>query len=366
MVPIATTADTPESVDILTLAGSNHVLRLPELMGEANARRISGVDARAHVIGRFDNLLIAEATATGTPLVGKTLAQSRLREHAGVSVIGLWKRGVFEPAHRDSLIDADSILVLAGSREQLERYDELFCIYHVSGGAVIIIGAGRVGRATARALERREVDYRIVEQMPERIRNPEKYVLGSAADVQTLKKAGIADAPAIVITAHDDDTNIYLTLYCRRLRPDVQIISRATRERNVSTLHRAGADFVLSYASMGAGAILESLQGAGILVLAEGLNVCECEVPEILADKRLGETEITRRTGCNIVALRVDGHLVLNPDASAVIPKNGQMIFIATTEAEKRFLEEYGVRLVTRKVVAPMRSAAPPPHTRLG
>ena len=49
----------------------------------------------------------------------------------------------------------------------------------------------------------------------------------------------------------NDDTNIYLTIYCRKLHPDIQIISRANRERNVSTLHRAGADFVASYASMG-------------------------------------------------------------------------------------------------------------------
>ncbi len=358
-VPIVTTADSVESVDILNLAGSTNVLRLPELMGEANARRISGVDARTHVIGQFDNLFIAEATASGTPLVGKTLAQSRLREYAGVSVIGLWKRGQFEAATRDSLIDANTILVLAGTKDQLSRYDELFCIYHVSGGRVIIIGAGRVGRATARALEKREVDYRIVEQVPSRIRNSEKYILGSAADVATLEQAGIQDAPAILITVHDDDTNIYLTLYCRRLRPDVQIISRSTLERNVSTLNRAGADFVLSYASMGAGAILESLQGSGVLMLAEGLNICETEVSPILAGKRLGETDITRRTGCNIIALRENGSLILNPDASTVIPKEGQVIFIASTEGEKRFLDEYKVRLVTRKAVSPLHAPRP-------
>jgi len=350
--PIVTTADSAESVDILTLAGSTHVLELPELMGEANARRVSGVDATAHLVGRFDGLLIAEATAAGTPLVGKNLAQSRLRELAGVSVVGLWKRGAFEPATGDSVIDAHSVLLLAGSQSQIDRYNELFCIYHVSHGAVIIIGGGRVGRATARALKEREVPYKIVEQKAERIRD-EHYIHGNAAEVATLERAGLVDTPAIIITAHDDDINIYLTLYCRRLRPDVQIISRSTLERNISTLHRAGADFVLSYASMGAMAILELLQGTGVLMLAEGLNVCETDIPDSLAGKSLAEAALTRVAGCNIVALRVGETLSINPDAATILPPGGQMIFIANTEGEARFLQAFKAHIVTRRTPTP-------------
>lgn len=350
-VPIVATADLADSEDILALAGASRVLRLPELMGEANARRVSGVDARAHVIGQFNRLLIAEATATGTPLVGKTLAQSRLRQHAGVSVIGLWKRGHFEPATRDSVIDDSTIMVFAASQEQLEKYNELFCIYHVSGGQVIIVGNGRVGRATARALAARDVDYRVIELNPDRIRDPEKEILGSAADVATLERAGFGDSPAIILTAHDDDTNIYLTLYCRRLRPDIQIISRSTFERNVSTLYRAGADFVLSYASMGAGAILEQLQGEGVLTLAEGLNISEAEIPSTLAGRFLADCDIRRRTGCTIVAFRHNSHVNINPDGMTIIPDGGTMIFVATSEAERRFFTEFGVKVTKRKHV---------------
>ena len=72
-------------------------------------------------------------------------------------------------------------------------------------------------------------------------------VFGDAADLNTLKKAGIGCAPSIIITTGDDDVNIYLTIYCRKLRADIQIISRAKHERNISKLHRAGADLVMSY-----------------------------------------------------------------------------------------------------------------------
>ncbi|MEO5721131.1 MAG: NAD-binding protein [Chthoniobacterales bacterium] len=274
--PIVVSANSPDAVDILELAGSAKVIQLADIMGQALARRITGVDARAHIIGEVRGILIAEATAAGTPLVGKTLAQSKLRQSAGVTVIGLWRRGDFEMATAETKIDADSVMVIAGSAEQLQAYDELFCIYHVSSEPVVVVGAGRVGRATASALVEREVNYRIVETNPDRIRN-EHYILGDAADLATLEKAGIRETPAVVITTHDDDTNVYLTLYCRKLRPDVQIISRAALERNTSTLYRAGADFVLSYASMGATMIFNVLRKTDILVIAEGLHVAETE-----------------------------------------------------------------------------------------
>ena len=352
-VPIVTTASSSDAVDILRLAGSSDVIQLSTMMGQALARRIIGADARAHVIAEFGDLLIAEAIAAGTPLVGKTLAGSNLRKLTGLSVIGIWKRGQYEIASAESLIDANSILVLSGSTEQLRKYDELFCIYHVSAGAVIIVGGGRVGRAIGRALKARDVDFRIVESNPARIRDQTIYVEGSADDYETLERAGIDHAPAIVITTHDDDMNIYLTIYCRRLRPDIQIISRSTRERNVSTLHRAGADFVLSYASMGATTIFNYLRRAGVVVIAEGLHLTETRVPHPLAGRTLAEAAIPGKTGCNVVALRTKGKLIINPEPSTILEGGAEIILIGTPEAEQRFMQLYGAETLSVQPVAP-------------
>ena len=45
-----------------------------------------------------------------------------------------------------------------------------------------------------------------------------RYIQGSAADREILDKAGIAGTPSIIITTHDDNLNIYLTIYCGRTR----------------------------------------------------------------------------------------------------------------------------------------------------
>ncbi len=341
-LPIITSASDEASVDILDLAGSNYVLRLEEMIGQSFDRRTVGGDAMSQVIGQFDDLLIAEATAHHTPLVGQTLLESRLREKAGITVVGVWERGRFELARPETVIHDNTVLVLAGSKEHLVRYDELFCLYHRSTAPVVILGGGRVGRATARALARRQVDYRIVEVLRDRIGDPEKYVHGSAADLATLEKAGIREAPTVIITTHEDDLNVYLTIYCRQLRPDIQILSRTTHERNMATLHRAGADIVLSYASIGASAVMNLLQSSKILMVAEGLDLFKVRVPAELSGRMIAESSIRERTGCSVVALGTERGMELVSNPATILPTGADIVLIGNIEAEKRFLALYG------------------------
>ncbi len=341
-LPIITSAFDASSVDVLKLAGSSYVLRLEEMIGQSFARRTLGGDAKSHMIGKFDELLIAEATAHDTPLVGKTLRESGLRQNLGITVVGVWERGRFEPARAETMINNHTVLVLAGSKEHMTRYDELFCIYNVSSEPVVIVGGGRVGRATARALARRNVDYRIVEPRAERVSDPEKCVIGSAADLEVLEKAGIRKTSTVIITPHDDDLNVYLTIYCRQLRPDVQILSRATHERNVAKMHRAGADSVLSYASIGTSVVMNLLQRSTILMVAEGLNLFKVRVPGEFAGKTIGETSIRETTGCSVVAIRTERGMEVVPSPSAVLSPDADIVLIGTTEAEEHFLKLYG------------------------
>jgi voltage-gated potassium channel len=65
----------PESVDVLQLAGNTQVLELAEMLGQSLARRTLGGDHRANIVGEFEELVVAEAPVTGTPMVGKTLGE---------------------------------------------------------------------------------------------------------------------------------------------------------------------------------------------------------------------------------------------------------------------------------------------------
>jgi len=271
--------------------------------------------------------------------VGKSLAEAGLRRMTGTSVIGVWERGRFESARPETVISDGTVLVLAATAEQIANYNRLLVIYNQSDEPVIIIGAGRVGLATARALERRGVDYRIVEQDPARVQDDGKYVGGSAAELEVLQRAGIKSAPAVVITTRDDDTNVYLAIYCRKLRPDLQIIARANDERNIGTLHRAGTDFVMSYASMGASAVANMLKGSSTLMIAEGLELFRLPVPEVLTRQSIAESSLRSLTGCTVVAVCGDDGMEVNPDPTVPLPKGVEVILIGSVEGERKFLQ---------------------------
>jgi voltage-gated potassium channel len=337
-VPVVAMVRSEDSIDILKLAGCEHVIYLPSLLGQSLARRTMGESARVHVIGRIDELIIGEAPVLDTPLVGKTLASSRIREVVGVNVIGFWERGKFLTPKPDTLINEHTILVMAGTIEQLRNYNEFFGIFHAVEGGVMIVGGGRVGRACAKALRARQMDYVIVEKRPDMVKNPDDYVLGDAADYEVLKKAGIDTIHTVIITSNEDEMNIYLTLYFRKLRPDLKITSRSTLERNVSTLHRAGADFVLSYASMGANAIFNVMDNNEVLMLAEGLNVFRYDTPRKFVGKNLIETDIREKTGCSVIGIQKNDNIDINPAPWKPFEENTVMILIGTIESERKFI----------------------------
>ncbi len=339
-IPIVANADLDDSVDILELAGSTYVFQFMKMLGQSLARRVLGASTRANAIGSIDTLLIAEASAMRTPLEGKTLQQGRLRELIGITVVGVWERGRFEIPTAQTLISPTTVLLLAGSAEQLKNYDEHFGHYQEHQAPVLILGGGRVGCASAKVLHERNIHYRIIEKDPELI-DGEEYVHGSAADINTLMRAGIEEAPSVLITTHDDPTNIYLTIYCRRLRPDIQIISRANLDRNISTLHTAGADLVVSYASIAANMILNLLKPDELLMLAEGLNVFRVDMHSSLVGKSLAESHIRKETGCSVIAIYDAGKMITSPDPSFCFGEDNELIMIGTTEAEKRFFRTY-------------------------
>jgi Trk K+ transport system NAD-binding subunit len=339
--PIVALARDHDSVDILQLAGATQVLELADMLGRSLARRALGGETRANVIGRFASLVIAEAPVMGTPLVGRKLADSGLREATGLTVVGLWERGRFTPAGPQSRIESSSVLLLAGTEDQLQAFDDLVVIYNAPDDPVLILGGGRVGRAAAASLAERGVPYRIVEKNPAMVRDSEHYVEGSAADRSVLERAGIGAAPTTIVTTNHDATNVYLTIYCRRLRPSMQIIARSNLERNITTLHRAGADLVMSYPSMGADAIFNVLEQNDVFMLAEGLDVFRYPAPATLAGRTLAESRIREDTGCLVLAIEIDGELVPSPPPSTRIPARAELILIGTTAAGRRFKDEF-------------------------
>ncbi len=345
-VPIVGVVEHEDSTDILELSGCNHVLPLKVRLGEYLANRVSAGLGTADVIGTFEGLQIAEFSARNTPLAGLTVRETRLRERTGLNVVGVWHRGRLMPAFPHSPIASESILVVAGTPAQLTALDGLLETTPRSEVPVMVIGAGTVGSAATRALKRKGVPVHVLEHDPRALKRltgvADRVFVGDANDREALKEAGLEEAPSVLLTTNDDAVNVYLAIYCRRLKPDLRIVSRITHDRNLEAIHRAGADFVLSYSSLGAEAVMSLLEGHELVILGEGVDLFLVRLPPSLENKTLAETGIGSRTGLSVVAVRQDGQVVTSLRASMQMEAGAQLIMLGNVRQRRAFDDAFG------------------------
>jgi len=348
-VPVAVTAAKPVSVDVLNLAGADHVLELGQVLGREMASRVLGSTGRYHAIGTIGDTIIAEAAARGTCLVGMTLGEAIAQQRSRVRILAILRKGRLRAMTPDQRITDGTVLVLAGKQEDLAEYDAQYQSVGCSEEPVVILGGGRVGRSASRALSEEGVPNTIVELESGRVENSYSVlegtasyavVEGDAADQRILRRAGLEHASAVLVTPRDDDLNVYLTLFCRRLRPELQIVARATYERNVATLYRAGADGVLSYATIGATDLWNHAGLSHRVLVAEGNELFLVPRPASLVRRSLRDDEVHRRTGCHIVAV-LDEDGTLGYDTESIPSAPGQLLLLGDRHAERRFREAY-------------------------
>ena len=343
-VHIAAVVEEDDSVDILQLSGATTVLPLKRQLGESLANRVDTGRAEAHVIGSFHGVHVAELPVRDTLLAGALVRDTRLRELTGLSIVGVWERGRLKPAFPHTPIDAAAVAVVAGSAAQVGALNALI-VGEGKTAPVLVIGAGKVGQAAARALKQKALvvyaldrDHSALETLAPDV---DAVYAGDAADRQTIERAGIGRVASVLLTTNDDAMNIYLAVYCRKLNPDLRIVSRITHERNVEAIHRAGADFVLSYTSLGVDSIMSLVDGGATVVIGEGVRLFEVRVPPSLAGQPLSQTGIGSRTGLSVVAVGDGRTLTTQLTAETVLPPTGTLLLLGNAAQRHVFAEAF-------------------------
>jgi Trk K+ transport system NAD-binding subunit len=258
-----------------------------------------------------------------------------------LSVVGLWQRGKLLPAFPETLIGPDAVIVVAGSETQIGALNDLLPRTEAPRRPVILIGAGKVGQAAARALKRKGMTVHAIDRSAAVLETMLPFVdrsfPGDAADRQLLTDAGIHTAASVLLTTNDDAMNVYLAVYCRRLNPALRIVSRITHDRNVEAIHRAGADFVLSYTTLGIEAVLSILRGSELVLLGEDVELFSIPVPPALAGRPLRDSGIGSRTGMSVVALQHGDELVTTLTSETILPKGATLLMLGSVEQQRRF-----------------------------
>jgi Trk K+ transport system NAD-binding subunit len=147
--------------------------------------------------------------------------------------------------------------------------------------------------------------------------------------------------PPVLLTTNEDAMNIYQAVYCRRLNAKLRLVSRITHERTLEAIHRAGADFVLSYTTLGIEAVMSLLRGSPPVLLGEGVELFSVPVPPPLAGRPLRASGIGSRSGLSVVALKQGEELIAPLTADTVLPAGGELLMLGSQDQLAAFAEAF-------------------------
>ncbi len=240
-------------------------------------------------------------------------------------------------------------LVVSGELRSLRERKKMDKALKQVHDHVIVCGHGRMGELVAEELHRRDVPLVVVENKPKHeadLREAHlQFVIGDATDENTLLRAGLMQARAIVIGLPTDADNVYAVLTARTLRPDLTIVARAEQPSTEAKLIRAGATRVVCPQVIGATKIANILTRPTVVDFVEvASRGVDLEIDEYvigdqspLVGKTLRDSRIRRTTGSLVVAIkRADGESLVGPDPDSVLGAGDTLILVGPAGVSSR------------------------------
>jgi len=333
--------DDPDRERYHRLAGADDVLSPRALLGEGLASKVTtGVSTElGEAIEVGEDFEVAELPIhRGSDLVGRTIAESGIRERAGANVIGAWFRGQFEsPPDPNAALDNGTVLLVSGHEDQLERLKDMTMsdVRRFSRGRTVVVGHGEVGGTVSEALSATGIANTVMDLHE----GPNVDVVGDATDPEALSAAGVDDARSVILALPDDTVTEFAILVVRDLNPAIELIARAEQTENVQKMYRAGADYVLSLATV-SGRMLAStiLEDEEVISLDKQVEVVRTRAPNLVG-RTLGEADVRARTGCTVVGVERDGEVVTDLGPEFTVREGDELVIAGTDEGTNRFTE---------------------------
>lgn len=321
------------------LAGASFAYTPRHVLGAALAarasRKVSPTVAGAQKLGH--KLQVRETLIPpGSPLAGKTLAEAKIGQEMGVTVIGQWVGGrLIAPPTPDMRIEPGGILILAGSLANTERFTD-HCGCSPRHGPFIIAGFGEVGGKVAELLHDAGEETRIISQIEE----PGVDVVGNVLDAALLEAAGVRDAQAVILALSEDAATLFATVILKDLAPHVPVIARVNGPENVERIHSAGADFALSISQVTGQILARKLLGKQSVSLDQSLKVSMVS-SAALEGKHPADLRIRTRTGCSVVAVDRGSELLVHLGVDFRFEAGDTVYICGSEEATREFADVF-------------------------
>ena len=240
-------------------------------------------------------------------------------------------------------------------RQYFKNYKLLKAIAQLDNH-VIICGYGRNGRQAAHVLKKHDTRFVVIEQKKDIIatinhRYSELILEGDATLDETLLKAGINKAKALITTLPIDADNVFIVLSARALNPNLTIISRASEDNSDKKLKIAGANNVIMPDKLGGAHMASLVMKPDVMEFVDfitGQGGDNIRLEEITFDtlssqyqnKTIRDLEIRNKSGANIIGFKTaSGDYVINPSADTVIIQDAKLFVLGTTEQINKLKE---------------------------
>ncbi|MGB3617570.1 MAG: potassium channel protein [Catalinimonas sp.] len=224
---------------------------------------------------------------------------------------------------------------------------------------IIVCGFGRNGARASEELRRGGFDFIVVDQdleMLEQERNRVgegfRFIADDATDDDVLRRARVEHARALITTLPRDAENVFITLTAREMNDRVTIIARASDERSVSKLRRAGANHVVMPDAIGGLHMANLITRPEVIELLDVFTGVSSSAPrkleEIRADdlkpeyqdKTLRQLNIRALTGATVIGVKnAHEEFEVNPRADTRIGRHDVLIFFGTLDEIERTKE---------------------------
>jgi Trk K+ transport system NAD-binding subunit len=227
------------------------------------------------------------------------------------------------------------VLLVTGREEQLEELKQLTLseVRRFSRGETIVVGYGEVGRRICAALDDAGLPYTVID----RTEMDAVDVVGDATERATLQEAGIEDARSAILAMPDDTTTEFATLVVRDISPETEIIARVEEIESVRKMYRAGADYVLSLATVSGRMIASTiLEEEDVLSLDQQVEVVRTVAPELIG-QTIGGAEVRSRTGCTVVGVERNGTVITDVGPEFSVKPGDELIVAGTDDGIQRF-----------------------------
>jgi len=198
--------------------------------------------ARGFRIGRGASLEAALSLAAGGEFAFVILGQAM----TGAVV----PRSLGEPVLVAVTLTMFSIPILVALGEKLSGRDRVSQPAEAPQGfapgppRVLVVGFGRVGRLVAEMLDRHQIAWCAVDRDPRLVDGRrfkgEQIFFGDAARSEFLKRCGLMEAIAVVVTMDSPEATEAVVATARQMRPTLPIVARARDARQAKRLYELG------------------------------------------------------------------------------------------------------------------------------